>query len=208
MARKASSIKNRKTGTKLPKPKILIVCEGEKTEVDYLNLFRKKLNLANIIIKIESSNGPAPISVVKYARVLNKAEIQQYGESEQFESTFCLYDTDTDKHKSLQQAKELAKKYRYVSIISNPCFEYWLLLHYTYTRTLFSNSNECIKTLKKHLPLYEKNNIRIHFKELMSKLEDAKDRSKKSCQDAKKDKEDNPSTNMHELIEKLETCKK
>ena len=41
-------------------------------------------------------------------------------------------------------------------IINNPCFEYWLLLHFEATVKFYSTYDEMLKQLKKHLPDYEK----------------------------------------------------
>ena len=39
---------------------------------------------------------------------------------------------------------------------SDPCFEYWLLLHEIYTTAPFENSDAVVRELKKHWPGYAK----------------------------------------------------
>ena len=41
MARKPFTIRPRKTASRLPKHKVLIICEGSKTEPDYFDLLKK-----------------------------------------------------------------------------------------------------------------------------------------------------------------------
>ena len=61
----------------------------------------------------------------------------------------------------IQEFKEyqnvILNKYSNITIIiNNPCFEYWILLHYKSTTKNFNNCAEVEKELKKHLPDYEK----------------------------------------------------
>ena len=66
-----------------------------------------------------------------------------------------------------------------VIIINNPCFEFWLLLHFEPTSGHYSNCNDAIKRLEKHLPAYEKTQAyytkqgKDIFLKLKPKLKDA-----------------------------------
>ena len=121
MARQPTFIKNRPTSTRTSKPKVLIVCEGSKTEPDYLNLLKKEYHLASVVI-IMPSVGSAPISVVKSANTHNQEQIKLYGESAAYEVMYCVYDTHA--HTSLNEARDLANKYKLKKNISNPYSEY------------------------------------------------------------------------------------
>lgn len=68
--------------------RILIVCEGKKTEPQYFEEIRKyyKLNTANIKI-MHSQHGTTPQQVINFAR----DELQQTLEWEQ---VFCVFDRD------------------------------------------------------------------------------------------------------------------
>lgn len=144
---------------------VLIVCEGEKTEVNYFDSLRKayRLNTANVVI-MPSEKGSAPISVVDYAIEVGSST---FG----IDKVFCVF--DRDEHNSYYQALDKINHYKlkrnainkpkYKAIISSPCFELWLLLHFTFTTKNFSKtgnksaSENLIAELRKYLPEYAKN---------------------------------------------------
>ena len=212
MARKPFIIRPRKTASRLPKPKVLIVCEGSKTEPDYFDLLKKEYHLLSVVVVKASTIGSAPISVVESAVYLNQQQIKLYGESAAFEKVYCVY--DTDEHTSLDEAKRLIKANKFNGVISNPCFEYWLLLHFKYTRALFLSSGDktaatmCQKQLKQYLPDYQKTEIFKYFDLLLDTMPVAIANSTQGFTDAIKTNEYNPSTNMHDLIMLLKSFQK
>lgn len=122
MVRKPSVIHERKSRTREPKPKVLIVCEGKETEPQYFNLIKREYHLRSVVVVKQSILGSAPISVAQSAVELNQAQIDLYGPSAEYEKVFCVY--DTDKHTSLREAKQLIDEHNFAAIISNICFEY------------------------------------------------------------------------------------
>jgi len=129
----------RRSGPKRePFDRVLIVCEGEKTEPNYLRelIEHHRLSTANVTITGES--GSAPNTVVEYA-------IELFEKDPDYNAVFCVFDRDG--HSSFDQAiqrtraKSLIRRSgklrigsaRFEAIASIPCFEYWLLLHYEYT---------------------------------------------------------------------------
>lgn len=52
--------------------------------------------------------------------------------------------------------KELSALHNVETLIVNTCFEYWLLLHFKYTKKAYHNCDETGRDLKKEFPLYEK----------------------------------------------------
>ncbi|WP_194973668.1 RloB domain-containing protein [Aquiflexum lacus] len=88
-------------------------------------------------------------------------------------------------------------------IISNPSIELWFLYHYTNQKAVIS-TNDCIKELSnRNRNQYKKGVI---DKNLREKL-DAE--CKKACERAKTSQLfQNPSSNIYELIEDLESVKK
>lgn len=56
----------------------------------------------------------------------------------------------------LKYYKNLERLKNVKIIISNPCLEYWLLLHYEYTAKPFKDCNEANQLLKKYLSDYDK----------------------------------------------------
>lgn len=109
--------------------RVLIACEGEKTEPNYLRELCKALGLTAAIVEVVGKQcGSSPISVCDYAASRLK-------EDGAFDEVFCVFDRDT--HLTFDAAvnkiaTHSSKKMR--SIVSYPCFEYWILLHFRYTR--------------------------------------------------------------------------
>ncbi|MFN8769732.1 MAG: RloB family protein [Neisseriaceae bacterium] len=107
---------------------ILIVTEGDKTETTYFNWLKKKFRLMSVRLEIVGE-GKDPLRVVE-ASVLRYNSSKKEGN--QFDSVYCI--VDRDKHKSLNQAKDLclSKKYsaKFRLILSYPCIEYWFILHF------------------------------------------------------------------------------
>jgi hypothetical protein len=109
--------------------RVLITCEGEKTEPNYLREMCRTLGLTAAVVEIIGKEcGSSPLSVYDYAASRLK-------EDSSFDEVFCVIDRDT--HATFDAAiskiaSHPSKKMR--SIASYPCFEYWILLHFRYTR--------------------------------------------------------------------------
>lgn len=122
-----------------PYDRVLIVCEGEKTEPNYLRELRDHYQLSGANIAIVGEGGAAPISVVEEALARFKADPD-------YDAVFCIFDRDGHEsyERALQRigaAKPLTRRdgkkkigqARLEAITSVPCFEYWILLHHEYT---------------------------------------------------------------------------
>lgn len=190
-----------------PYEKVLIVCEGEKTEPYYLRALRGYLKLAQAKIEIDSSSKSSPTSVVKHAKKLIKES-----SGDPYDHVFCVM--DRDRHADFDKAMDEIKKYKnrettLRSIVSNPCFEFWILLHFEYTTKIFgangdSPCNELIKkNLKAHIGDYEKDNGAKMLSIISSGLEGAVVNAKKANEVAKSNNVDNPTTQMDELVDYL-----
>ncbi|EKJ5635316.1 RloB domain-containing protein [Campylobacter coli] len=136
---------------------ILIVCEGEKTEINYLKQLKNFFRLNNITIDIISSKNSNPLQVVKFAK--KKNDLFNYNE------VYCVFDKDT--HANFTKAQEECEKYiknyikedknfKFEAIISNPCFEFWILLHFRYTTKSFDANSPCSELINNNLRTYIK----------------------------------------------------
>lgn len=195
-----------------PNKRILIVCEGEKTEPRYFKAFINTLNLlaADVEVCGEECNS-APISVVEYAEKRARREGN-------YDAVFCIFDRDS--HDSYEAAKSkvitLNKSTRFPakgisSILSIPCFELWFILHYDSHRKPYhktgkkSSCENLISELKKieGFESYEKTITSAQLELLFLRTDDAIKNSKLSLDASKKDGEENPSTSTHVLVEYL-----
>lgn len=208
--RKARNQIDRRKASREPYDRVLIVCEDSKSTPSYLEAIRDdlKLNLANIKI-CGKECGSAPISVVNYATDLMKKDTG-------YDKVYCVI--DRDRHPNFREALQKAKGKKIEVIVSIPCFEYWLLLHYDYITTPFqaaqgSHCEEVIKALKKYEPNYEKgkNFLKQHYSCCLKEKQDTaiKNARKREseCQHEKLLENKNPYTQMYLLIEYLSNIK-
>lgn len=190
-----------------PYDRVLIVCEGEKTEPNYLRELCSRYRLSSANIEVTPGEGNDPVSVVRTAGRLQKIEKRQ---GERYDRVFCVF--DRDEHTNYTAACELAKNEKVHIARSNPSFEYWLLLHFEYTRAPFQRTGgrtaaqNCERTLKHHLPAYSKG-MRGLFQRLLEDLPEAKTRSARALADSLLTGEENPSTEVHELVDFLQKIK-
>jgi hypothetical protein len=98
--------------------------------------------------------------------------------------------------------EELKKNRNVTVLVNNPCFEYWLLLHFESTTKFFSKCDDAIKQLKKHLPYYAKTS-KFYTKEDNDIYLILKFRLKNAIANAKKTGSfsfDNPHTGICEMF--------
>jgi hypothetical protein len=92
--------------------------------------------------------------------------------------------------------------------MSDPCIEYWFLLHFEYTRSPFvgegkkSRGDIAVERLKQFIPEYKKGDLRIGFL-LEGHFDFAFANAQRSLEDAVFTGEDNPPTSVHLLINRL-----
>ena len=206
--RKTINNPKRRKATRKTYSKILIVCEGKKTEPLYFQglITHYRLNSANL--EVTGDCGSDPKSVFEYAKQRYQAEDKA---GDPFDKVYCVFDKDQHPNypQALNKINNIKAKNTFVAITSVPCFEYWLLLHYDYTTKAHTNlpgnsaAEQMLKALKTVMPNYEKNQENI-FSMLFDKLEIAKKHAVQAWQAAKQTGTDNPSTNIHQLVEALQ----
>jgi hypothetical protein len=206
--RKAELLRRRRA-MKEPYDVILIVCEGEKTEPNYFTELKKTFRLSNANVRI-CGRGSDPLGVVNFA-------IETFRREPEFDRVYCVF--DRDRHTTYDAALDrvrrtrLGKGIRIFGIPSNPCFEFWLLLHFIYTTRPFdaptgnSICSRVIEELKKYLPAYKKGDQDI-FKTILDKLDNAISNARNVEQFHQTSGTDNPSTLVHSIVEYLRDLKK
>lgn len=209
-AKKAAELTRRKS-RRAAYAKVLIVCEGEKTEPYYFEDLKNhyKLNSANI--EISNKGGSSPIGIWQYA---NQRFTQEKNASDPFDKVYCVFDKDT--HTTYQDAcnKIAAAKPKdtFFAITSVPCFEYWLLLHFTYSTAAFvaqpgnSAGAQMEAELKRFWPGYTKGMTDV-FTQRLDQLDFAKQNAVRALAAANATHTDNPTTRVHTLVEFLQNIK-
>ena len=186
-----------------PNKVILIICEGEKTEKNYFQRLKEFLNLISVSIEILPSPHPTPMQVINYAEQKAK-EVSEYDE------IYCVFDRDThgDFDKALAKAKSMRLENATLeAIVSDPCFEFWILLHFTkITPNLSTNQSPC-KALQKHkdfkenLPRYSKD---YDFKDIIASHLPTAIKNAKAVNKANLPTRQSPYTEVVRLVENLQ----
>jgi len=170
-------------------PQYAVFVEGE-CEFWYIQMLKRNERVSNI--KLEP--------IIPQKKKLSEQYDSVVALSKDYDKVFWIVDFDviikeTKETKkgaktALQEFKEYVKDIEkhnenIVVIINNPCFEYWLLLHYETTNKYYASYDDLEKQLKKYLPDYEKKqkyytkqNNDIYLR-LVSKLATAISNSKK-----------------------------
>jgi len=190
---------------------VLIVCEGSKTEPNYLQELIDCLKLSSANVEVDGDSGSSPISVIQHAKRRYREE-QDKGDA--FDRVFCVFDKDT--HSTYNEAMSACACFVpsgvFQSIPSVPCFEYWLLLHFIYSTKPYNPSggkSACvclIGELQNYMHGYSKGDKGI-FRQIMDQTDRAIAFSKRALKAAENAGTDNPTTRMHELVEYLKTLK-
>lgn len=190
----------RKVGIRDKRPRILIVCEGKKTEPNYFKGFR--ITSVNLVIE--------PVGAVHYDVVSRAIEILD--EDNDYQETWCIFDRDKQLDRPndaelFNQAIQLAKNNNINVAYSNDAFELWYLLHFNYMDNSILRSDYIVR-LKSIMGNYKKNDPNMY-----AKLEDKMDiaiRNARKLYD-KCNKRDpanaDPSTTVFKLVEKLRSIK-
>ncbi len=139
-------------------PKILIVCEGSKTEPKYFKSIRQHRRLQTLQVKIIDAAGKTdPRSIVQRA-IEERQQIKAENGWEKLDQAWAVFDGDehieTDP-KNWEQAIQTAAKQKINLAITNPCFEFWYLLHYQDALSQMTAAT-ALKKLKQHVPQYDK----------------------------------------------------
>ncbi len=204
--RNTSDYLRRQIKTRETRKKFLIVCEGEKTEVNYFKAFTVP-NKIEVRVKGEGKNS---LSLVEKAIKI----IDNLKQDDSFDQIWCVFDKDNCSKEQFNQAERLAKENNVKIAYSNEAFEIWFILHFQYLDIATSRS-EYLTILTKQMQKYgllneqekyEKNREDMYEKlkpyqrtaiTNAAKLIQDRDEAKKHPFDA------NPSTTVQELVQEL-----
>lgn len=198
------------------KKRYLIVCEGTKTEFNYFRDLRADLKIDPKQVHIPKNDGNTPDRIVAHALALYDEDALS---GDAYDKVYCVF--DRDKHSTFQASLERisalksGKKAKpFEAITSNPCFEFWLLLHFGYTDAAFhpagkkSVGDQAVAELKKKagFAAYSKGLPEIYAK-LKTKLPDAIGHASRLREESAKTQSKNPATDVDVLVLDLQALK-
>lgn len=193
-----------RAGRRNRRPVIYIICEGKETEINYFRHFRTRRCLVDVVPI--SSKHTAAEHLVKHARALISHADYFPKDGDQI---WCVFDCDENSDVALRNAAEFAKQKGYHIAYSNPCFEYWYLLHFVKQNGYLKDANEvlCLLQSRGRLEKYAKN-LDV-FQELLPYQPAAIQRAKERIEQLYQDdviilsRSSNPVTTVYELVEYL-----
>ena len=193
---------SRRKPYRLPRKQFIISSEGEKTEPIYFKKFDSDTIRIHIV---EDRLGNDPISVVKAAINYKREKI-----IDKKDETWIVVDTDFSpdtrelKERQLTEAGEQCNNFGFGYAVSNPFFEFWLLLHFEETPSFSSTirvQDECIRRLKVYYPNYNKSSYDPGT--FIDEVETAITNAKKLDQSKDKSCLQNHGSTVYRLIEKI-----
>lgn len=192
----------RRPPTRDPLPLILVVCEGKVTEREYINDFRLVYGANTVRVQVVSPGGDPRVLVERAIELRDDAARmarRTNDENLKYDEVWCVFDVDT--HERLTAARHTAQASGVKIALSNPCFELWLLLHLT-EHSAYVTAEQVYRLLRKHLPQYDKH---LRFDDVAPGYTDAVRRAEHLDQRHAElgESDDNPSTGMHRLTERI-----
>lgn len=211
MARIKGSTLKRRGPQREPYDRVLIVCEGAKTEPNYLNELVRAYRLSSANIEVTGEGGSAPMSVVEHA-------IKRFEEDPDFDRIFCVIDRDQhprfgealERVRDKQLVRRDAKRKKigaacFEAIASIPCFEFWILLHYEYTTAELPRYDDVRHRLRRidGFANYDKGAKEL-FDQTHVQLDTALRNADRANAEAEHNDTNNPTTQMPSLIRYLQ----
>ena len=173
MARKAKQPRGKKMN-----PTFFVFCEG-KTEAAYVDLLRRNFRVpVEIIARVSDSNISQPY--------IDRCRRDRFTTPE--DKTFLMFDLDVPG--MLEHLKKIKEA---TLLLSNPCIEYWFLLHYNEVNKEMSSA-QCLARLKAIDAEYSKGDFSVLMKKVLIEGIDTAASRAKAKEDYTK-----PSTTVHLL---------
>ncbi len=203
----------RQSAKRAPYERILIVCEGEKTEPLYIKEIQSEKRLSSANVQIFSSKfGTEPLQVVDYAEMLFfNGDLVKGIEPKKFERVVTVFDRDDHLtyHNALEKMRALNGAHKndneevvyFQAIASVPCFELWLLLHFEDVLAPI-HRNDVFRRLKTYLQHYDKGQGG-HWAATKHNLAVAKLRAEIKAEFIDPRNGNEPYTGMHYLVDML-----
>lgn len=128
----------------------VIAVEGEKTEPQYFSIFKNQRSMIHVKCLSSKHKSSAPQVLKRMHDFLKQQELRKEDEA------WLVVDKDQNSdEKLLDLLKWSNEKENYGFALSNPKFEYWLLLHFE-DGSGVSSSRDCSDRLNRYLPGYDK----------------------------------------------------
>ncbi len=196
----------RRAATRRPRKTLVVFCEGERTEPEYLDALKRQpsvRNVAAVDLRVETGqSGSAPRTLVAMATEARTRAVEEEAEIDEF---WCVFDVEWPKnHPGLEEAVKQARANGIKLAVSNPCFELWLILHFQDHAAWLDNNQA--RRLRRELD--GSSDKGLEATKYMPFTADAARRAagldKRHLQDGTVFPHNNPSSGMHRLLAAVE----
>jgi len=133
----------------------IISAEGKETEKIYFNMFKSRNATVDVQVVKKTNNKSAPQYILKEAT----RHVKKFG-MRRGDEVWVVIDRDSWPDAELDWIFEECCRLKYNLAVSNPKFEYWLLLHFEDAKGV-NSPKKVTERLKKYLPNYDKNNLNV-----------------------------------------------
>ena len=138
---------------RLPLPRVLIVCEGAKTEPGYFREFRIHPQVRQLDIRGEGMNTEA---LVKESEKIDRKDGP-------FDEVWCVFDRDSFPPDNYDNAiYKIESKKKYHVAYSNEAFELWFVLHFEFLDAAISRAQYIDKLTSLLGRKYQKNDREVY----------------------------------------------
>ncbi len=181
------------------RPKILVLCEG-RDERRYFNSLQREFSFTGLELPATRFNTPREL-VREAVRLKKEAK-----KTIPYDHVYVVVDHDNHPHHA--EAFDQAKANDVILIFSNPCFEYWYLLHFSPTTKLHPNCESLITQLKTYLLGYKHG--QDCFEKILPRIDTAVTNAKHICIEVQKAGSNkiyelSPFCNVWEIVEQIRT---
>lgn len=187
--------------------KLIIVCEGKRTEYGYFESIRMSMRLPTLQVHVVHPDGTDPLTIVRAAiRYRQDRTLERAWTGD--DSAWAVFDGDEHRDHNphnWNDAIQLAGSKNIHLAVSNPSFELWYLLHYHDQRAQLTRVDALV-LLRQYLQDYRK--AMVLWPALKALTPEAIARAKRLAERAVLDGAEayrNPSTSVCELVESLLT---
>lgn len=211
---RAGAALQRKQRERARNKRVLIVCEGTKTEPHYLRELLDDMLIRPQAVRVAPNEGVSPDRVVAHALKLYDEDAMA---GDTFDQVYCVFDRDnhTTFDAAVQRTRDLAADGKpFVAITSTPCFEVWLLLHFGYSDQPFhaagkkSVGDQVVAALKAKpgFAKYGKGQKGVYV-QLKPKLTDALTHAERLLKHGAASGSVNPATDVDKLVKAIQALR-
>ena len=196
----------RKVATRRPRKTLVVFCEGERTEPEYLDALKRQpsvRDVAAVDLRVETGHGGSvPRTLVAMAAEARSRAIDEEAEIDEF---WCVFDVEWPRnHPGLREAVQQARVNGINLAVSNPCFGLWLILHFQ-DHTSWLDNNQARRLRRELDGSGDKGLDAAKYMPLAADAaRRAADLHRRHLRDGTVFPQDNPSSGMHRLLAAVE----